>query len=48
MNYEFVEPETNTDNRKTILKHRVSFDIPEDVLTEIATKIAAIRNTITA
>lgn len=48
MVYEFVEPDTDETKKITTLRHKISFNISNDVLLEIATKIGGIRNSIIA
>lgn len=43
MNYEYSEPETHSDQKLTVLKHSVSFEIPEKTLDSIREKISTIR-----
>lgn len=43
INYEFNEPETDAANKITTLTHKVNFDIDEDTLLEIHSKIKFLR-----
>jgi hypothetical protein len=46
MDYEFIEPQTNSASKTTTLMHNITITIDPATLTEITSKIAAIRNSI--